>query len=95
MSCSCVDDAVGLMKLPRLLRLGRLSRKIDVLAAGRALRIVILLAGFTLLAHILGCCWYFIGTQLISVRAGTALRDCTCVSFFRRIHNFTVTAICA
>jgi potassium voltage-gated channel Eag-related subfamily H protein 2 len=57
----------GLTKLPRLLRLGRLTKKLDVFAAARALRILILLAGFVLLAHIMACFWFFLGVELLKV----------------------------
>lgn len=63
-----VVRSAGLAKLPRLLRMGRLTKKLDVFVEARALRVVILLLGFALLAHILACFWYFIGIELIRVR---------------------------
>ena len=56
------------MKLARLLRLGRLSRKVSFLAEARALRIVVLLLGFTMFAHVIACGWFFLESELISVR---------------------------
>lgn len=70
-----------LLKLPRLLRLGRLTRKLELLAAANAFRIVVLLMGFLLLAHIMACSWWFLGVQVYSVSAcgwGAAL---WCLSF--------------
>ncbi len=64
----CNRARVGLSKLPRLLRLGRVTKKLDVFAAARVLRVVVLLIGFVVLAHIMACFWYFLGIQLIAVR---------------------------
>lgn len=58
--------ALGMFKLFRLLRLGRLMKKLDQLAAANAFRVVKLLIGFVLLAHIIGCLWYLLGKQLLA-----------------------------
>lgn len=41
-----------LLKLPRLLRLRRLMKKLEVIAAANMFRIVGLIAGFFLMAHV-------------------------------------------
>jgi len=51
----------GMFKLPRLLRLLRVFRKLDVVAAANALRIVALMVMFCLIAHWFACIWYLIG----------------------------------
>ena len=52
---------LNLFKIPRLLRLGRLMKKLDQLAGANAFRIVKLLCGFALFTHWIACVWYFIG----------------------------------
>ena len=53
-----------LLKLPRLLRIGKLTKKLDQLAGANAFRILWLLFFFVLLAHILACAWWFVGVEL-------------------------------
>ena len=55
------SSVTGLLKLPRLLRLGRLLKKLDQVAAANAFRIVHLLVGFLLIAHWVACLWWFVG----------------------------------
>jgi hypothetical protein len=45
----------GLFKLPRLFRMARFLKKLDVVAAANAFRIVALLVGFVLVAHWFAC----------------------------------------
>lgn len=54
--------ATGLLKLPRLLRLGRLLKRLDALASAHAFRIVHLILGFMLGAHWIACLWWAVGT---------------------------------
>ncbi|KAK3234222.1 hypothetical protein CYMTET_55513, partial [Cymbomonas tetramitiformis] len=51
----------NLFKIPRLLRLGRLMKKMDSLAGADAFRIVKLLASFALVSHWIACAWFFLG----------------------------------
>mmetsp|Transcript_5676 Transcript_5676/g.15074 ORF Transcript_5676/g.15074 Transcript_5676/m.15074 type:complete len:595 (-) Transcript_5676:173-1957(-) len=51
----------GMFKLPRLLRLMRVFKKLDVVAAANALRIVALMVMFCLIAHWFACIWWLIG----------------------------------
>ena len=50
-----------LFELPRLLRIGRLMKKLSALAAADGFRIAILTLAFLFLGHWLGCMWYFLG----------------------------------
>ena len=54
-------EVLNLFKVPRLLRLVRLMKKLDQLASANAFRIVKLLCGFALFTHWIACVWYFIG----------------------------------
>ena len=47
----------GILKLPRLLRLLRVTKKLDVVAAANALRIAALMIFFCLIAHWFACAW--------------------------------------
>ncbi len=51
----------NLFKVPRLLRLGKLAKKLDQLAGANALRIFKLLLVFSLFAHWVACVWFFVG----------------------------------
>ncbi|KAL1507626.1 hypothetical protein AB1Y20_007245 [Prymnesium parvum] len=53
----------GLFKLPRLCRMARFLKKLDVVAAANAFRIVALMVGFCLVAHWFACIWWFVGLQ--------------------------------
>jgi len=52
---------LGMLKVPRLLRLVRVFKKLDVVAAANALRIVALMVVFCLIAHVFACIWWLIG----------------------------------
>jgi len=60
-SGSDVGTIFGMFKLPRLLRLLRVFKKLDVVAAANALRIVALMIMFCLIAHWFACIWWLIG----------------------------------
>ena len=51
----------SLLKVPRLLRLGRLMKQFDKFSNANFLRLVKLLGAFVLFAHWVACAWYFIG----------------------------------
>ncbi|QDZ22489.1 potassium voltage-gated channel protein [Chloropicon primus] len=51
----------NLFKAPRLLRLGKLAKKLDQMAGANAFRIFKLLLVFTLFAHWVACVWFFVG----------------------------------
>lgn len=51
----------SMFKVPRLLRILRFFKKLDVVAAANALRIVALMVLFCLIAHIFACLWWVIG----------------------------------
>ena len=56
-----VSGVTGILKIPRLLRIARLLKKLDVVAAANALRIVVLLLFFLLIAHWFACLWWIVG----------------------------------
>ncbi|CAD7701164.1 unnamed protein product, partial [Ostreobium quekettii] len=56
-------SAVSMAKCIRLLRLGRLMRKLDQLQAANALRVVKLMFAFMLVCHWVACGWYYIGVH--------------------------------
>lgn len=51
----------GMLKLPRLFRLARVFKMLDVVAAGNVFRIVGLMVFFCLIAHWVACIWWVIG----------------------------------
>jgi len=55
------SGVTGLFKLPRLFRMARFLKKLDVVAAANAFRIVALMVGFCLVAHWFACIWWFVG----------------------------------
>ncbi len=62
--------AADLLKLPRLLRLGRIMKKMEMFAAARVFRIVLLVMGFVFLGHLLACAWFYLSASLLEVRCG-------------------------
>ena len=50
-----------MFKLPRLLRMGRLTRRIDSRAAAVLARMAYLLVGIFLISHWVGCLWFLLG----------------------------------
>ena len=74
-----------LLKLPRLLRMGRLTRKLSLLSAARVLRIVALLLGYVLLGHMLCCAFFSLGTYLQAVGGPSnfVVLSCPTVWLFR------------
>jgi hypothetical protein len=63
--------ALGLLKLPRLLRLGKLLKTLDQLSGATAIRILYVVITFMMIAHWLGCAWWQIGML------GDRLKDTT------------------
>ena len=60
---------IGLLKTARLLRLVRVARKIDRYSEYGAAVLLLLVAGFALVAHWLACIWYAIGNaELLSAK---------------------------
>ena len=55
------SGVTGLFKLPRLFRMARFLKKLDVVAAANAFRIVALMVGFCLVAHWFACIWWYVG----------------------------------
>jgi len=51
----------GMLKLPRLFRLARVFKKLDVVAAGNWFRILGIMIFFSLIAHWVACIWWAIG----------------------------------
>lgn len=81
---SSSNDAVGaadnfstlsLLKVPRLLRIGRLMKKFNQFAAANAFRIVSLLVLFSLVAHWMACAWFKIGLTWIDHEQGVWVLD--------------------
>jgi len=52
---------IGVLKIPRLLRIGRLLKKLDQMQAAVMIRIMVQLLNFLLMAHIVACIWFSIG----------------------------------
>lgn len=53
-------NLLGILKLPRLLRLAKILKQID-LSSANLLRLVWLISGFLMLVHWIACIWYFLG----------------------------------
>ena len=80
--------AARLLKLPRLLRLGRLMKNLDQLRSGNIVRITRLLIYFNLVSHWLACIWWLLGESSFNtnasfgtpwtVRGMDACEGCTC-----------------
>ena len=49
---------LSLFKLPRLLRVGRLTKKLSALAAADGFRVAKLTLAFLILGHWVGCMWF-------------------------------------
>jgi hypothetical protein len=64
-------QSATLMKVARLLRLGRLAKKFEKLAAAKAFRVIQLTVGLLMIAHWFACIWY-----LVSQRLGHDKRPC-------------------
>ena len=54
-------SSLGLLKMPRLARLGRLVRKLEKTFSGLIFRVCKLLITVFFLSHIIGCTFYFVG----------------------------------
>ena len=52
---------LGALKLPRLLRLGRILKKLDKLKGATYVRVVYTLTMFLLVSHWFACVWWLIG----------------------------------
>lgn len=55
------SSSLGVLRLPRVLRIGRLLKKFDAKASANLFRIFKLLMGFFLLNHWVACAWWWIG----------------------------------
>jgi CRP-like cAMP-binding protein len=67
----------GMLKLPRLFRVARVFRKLDVVAAANALRIVALMILFCLTAHWFACIWWLIGWREFQNTKSTGVNNAT------------------
>ena len=72
----CCHVPLDLLKIPRLLRLGRLTRKMSIIAAARAFRIAMLLFAYVLIGHILCCGFFYLGMLLQQVMVPFSRRLC-------------------
>ena len=61
--------AIGILKLPRLLRLGRLLKRLDRLRAANIIRVLKLIFVFLLLAHWVACIWWALGVGDFNINA--------------------------
>ena len=61
--------AIGILKLPRLLRLGRLLKRLDRLRAANIIRVLKLIFVFLLLAHWVACIWWALGVGDFNLQA--------------------------
>ena len=57
-------SSLGLAKTPRLLRISRLLKKLDMLTSARAMRLVSVLIIFLVFTHFVGCFWWLIGRSM-------------------------------
>ena len=57
---------LALFKLPRLLRVGRLTKKLSALAAADGFRVAKLTLAFLILGHWVGCMWFFLARWQIN-----------------------------
>lgn len=51
-----------LLKLPRIIRVARLLKKLDIFTTNKIIRVLKLIFLFLLLGHWIGCLWYFVGS---------------------------------
>nr|QQY02443.1 potassium voltage-gated channel protein eag 1 [Cryptocotyle lingua] len=65
---STISSLFGALKVVRLLRIGRVTRKLDQYLEYMAASLLLMIAGFVLLAHWLACVWYTVGSS--DLRAG-------------------------
>ena len=54
-------NLLQLIKLPRLLRVSRLMKRLDMFTTANFLRVIKLLFGFFLFSHWIACAWFFLG----------------------------------
>ncbi|OON21490.1 Ion channel, partial [Opisthorchis viverrini] len=59
---STISSLFGALKVVRLLRIGRVTRKLDQYLEYMAASLLLMIAGFVLLAHWLACVWYSVGS---------------------------------
>lgn len=93
---SQVATIFGMFKLPRLLRLLRVFKKLDLFQAANALRIVFLMVMFCLFAHWFACCWWLIGwaeyiDAVNSARSASATDESRGITWLQRIPGQTLT----
>ena len=55
--------ALALAKMPRLLRLSRLLKKLDMFTSARAMRVFSVLIFFLIFTHFVGCFWWLVGVS--------------------------------
>ncbi|KAH8869384.1 Potassium voltage-gated channel protein eag [Schistosoma japonicum] len=58
---STISSLFGALKVVRLLRIGRVTRKLDQYLEYMAASLLLMISGFVLLAHWLACVWYSVG----------------------------------
>ncbi|KAK4475447.1 hypothetical protein MN116_002500 [Schistosoma mekongi] len=58
---STISSLFGALKVVRLLRIGRVTRKLDQYLEYMAASLLLMISGFVLLAHWLACIWYSVG----------------------------------
>lgn len=58
---STISSLFSALKVVRLLRIGRVTRKLDQYLEYMAVSLFLMIFGFVLLAHWLACIWYSIG----------------------------------
>lgn len=58
---SAIGSLIGSVKVVRLLRLGRIMRKVDRYIEYGTMMLILLICFYMIVAHWLACCWYAIG----------------------------------
>lgn len=57
-------NSLGLAKMPRMLRIFRLLKKLDMLTAARAMRMLSVVVFFLVFTHCIACFWWMVGVSM-------------------------------
>jgi hypothetical protein len=100
-------QSFSLLKLPRLLRLNKIMKMMDKLAAATFFRIFRLLFAFSVIGHLIGCIWFLAGRlqdsadnpwvqqyQVPSGARAVALAESSIVSRYTSSIYWALTTMC-
>lgn len=68
-----IGSLFSALKVVRLLRLGRVARKLDNYLEYGAATLLLLLCAYVLVAHWLACIWFSIGEYEVRLKASSSL----------------------